>query len=84
MGLGLFIAKTLLERTGARIDFANGGDADARALARSAPGREIPVDLARPSGAIVAAVWPRAALDPPQGLRRGKLDANREFSLNNV
>lgn len=27
MGLGLFIAKTLLERTGARLDFANGGGA---------------------------------------------------------
>ena len=25
MGLGLFIAKTLLERSGARVGFANGG-----------------------------------------------------------
>ena len=30
MGLGLFIAKTLLERTGARLRFANGADPDPR------------------------------------------------------
>ena len=28
MGLGLFIAKTLLERTGAEVEFANGDDPD--------------------------------------------------------
>jgi two-component system sensor histidine kinase RegB len=28
MGLGLFIAKTLLERSGARLDFSNGIDKD--------------------------------------------------------
>jgi signal transduction histidine kinase len=31
MGLGLFIAKTLLERTGARVSFANGGGGGQRA-----------------------------------------------------
>lgn len=46
MGLGLFIAKTLLERSGAELSFANGsGDP-----VRSAP-------LKR--GAIVEVVWPR-------------------------
>lgn len=48
MGLGLFIAKTLLERTGAELSFANGTE---------------PFDgVARPgekSGAIAVATWPR-------------------------
>ena len=46
MGLGLFIAKTLLERTGATLDFTNGSDPF---LARSErPDR---------SGAVVDVVW---------------------------
>lgn len=49
MGLGLFIAKTLLERTGATISFANG----------SRPGRRRPQTRA---GAIAEVVWPRAAI----------------------
>jgi len=43
MGLGFFIAKTLLERTGATVDFRNG----------------------RRGGAVVAARWPRSALEAP-------------------
>jgi two-component system sensor histidine kinase RegB len=43
MGLGFFIAKTLLERTGASVDFKNG----------------------RRGGAVVAARWPRSALEAP-------------------
>jgi two-component system sensor histidine kinase RegB len=55
MGLGLFIAKTLLERTGARLRFANGsGDPDA-----ALPGP------ARPTGAIVTVTWPRARVCRP-------------------
>ncbi|SFO98252.1 sensor histidine kinase RegB [Tranquillimonas alkanivorans] len=46
MGLGLFIAKTLLERTGAELSFANGME--------SGPGRR--------GGAIIEVVWPRAAI----------------------
>jgi two-component system sensor histidine kinase RegB len=47
MGLGLFIAKTLLERSGANLTFANGSD----------PG--LGPDQPTPrSGAIVEAVWP--------------------------
>jgi two-component system sensor histidine kinase RegB len=51
MGLGLFIAKTLLERSGATLSFANGGDPFL------APG-ERPLR----SGAIVEVVWPRSAI----------------------
>ena len=49
MGLGLFIAKTLLERTGAAVSFANG----------SRPGRRRPP---RRAGAIAEVAWPRAAI----------------------
>lgn len=59
MGLGLFIAKTLLERSGARLDFRNG----------SAAPREIavagPPEFARPTGAIVTVTWPRARVTRP-------------------
>ncbi|WP_281840452.1 sensor histidine kinase RegB [Sinisalibacter aestuarii] len=48
MGLGLFIAKTLLERTGAELAFANGSD---RFTGRSCPGERC--------GAIVELVWHR-------------------------
>ncbi|ETX27915.1 sensor histidine kinase RegB [Roseivivax isoporae] len=55
MGLGLFIAKTLLERTGATLSFANGTDPFLPAHAQG-----------ERRGAIVDVVWPRAkiALDP--------------------
>jgi two-component system sensor histidine kinase RegB len=58
MGLGLFIAKTLLERSGARLHFGNG---DARA--RNQP--PAPPEFALPSGAIVTATWPQARVSPP-------------------
>lgn len=48
MGLGLFIAKTLLERSGATLSFANGG---ARAMS------------GLPGGAIVNVEWPRASIE---------------------
>ena len=51
LGLGLFIAKTLLERSGAEITFAN---------ARDGFGHAIP-DTAR-SGAIASAMWQRATI----------------------
>ena len=51
MGLGLFIAKTLLQRSGAELSFANGAD---RANGSS-----------RRRGAIVEVVWPRDAIVPP-------------------
>lgn len=53
MGLGLFIAKTLLERSGARLTFANGGR-DGTGSAPSGGG----------GGAIVVVEWRRDALAP--------------------
>ncbi|HKL69114.1 sensor histidine kinase RegB [Salibaculum sp.] len=47
MGLGLFIAKTLLERSGASLTFSNGG---ARALAN------------RSGGAVVNVTWPAESI----------------------
>jgi two-component system sensor histidine kinase RegB len=60
MGLGLFIAKTLLERSGAELSFANGSDLFAT-----------PRDRADRSGALVEVMWPRAriAADTPEGSR---------------
>ena len=58
MGLGLFIAKTLLERTGARLHFGNG---DARRRTRWRP-----PEFARPTGAIVTVAWPRARVSRPE------------------
>ena len=52
MGLGLFIAKTLLERSGARMGFANGRRHGHAGWAGQATG-----------GAIVTVTWPRIALD---------------------
>jgi len=52
MGLGLFIAKTLLERSGAELTFANGND----------PYTRIPVDGVY-KGAIVEVTWPRRKID---------------------
>lgn len=48
MGLGLFIAKTLLERTGAELNFANGTNPY---TGHSRPGEK--------TGAIVEVTWPR-------------------------
>ncbi|MFO1209641.1 MAG: ActS/PrrB/RegB family redox-sensitive histidine kinase [Amaricoccus sp.] len=56
MGLGLFIAKTLLERTGARVSFAN-----AEAPSEAPQG---PPEFARPTGAVVTVSWPRARVSP--------------------
>ena len=52
MGLGLFIAKTLLERTGAKISFSNGDRNQTSAHSK----REA-------SGAIVEIYWPRKKLN---------------------
>ena len=53
MGLGLFIAKTLLERSGAELSFANASD----------PFRPLPDDNAR-RGAVIEVVWPRSRIVP--------------------
>ncbi len=60
MGLGLFIAKTLLERTGAELTFANGSDPFMA-----------PSDRPVRCGAIVEAVWAREALVSEAPSNRG-------------
>ena len=55
MGLGLFIAKTLLERSGAELSFANASDP---VVSRSTAGTR--------SGAIVEVVWPRNLVSGPR------------------
>jgi len=65
MGLGLFIAKTLLERSGAEMSFANGrGPHDTDA----GPGER--------TGAIVEARWRRTALAASHGGDRAALGEN--------
>lgn len=64
MGLGLFIAKTLLERSGARVVFTN-----ARRRDRTGP-----------TGAVVACIWPREAIVTTPGVAREALGANPRFS----
>ncbi len=56
MGLGLFIAKTLLERSGAELSFTNGADPFSTGDA------ELPH-----VGAIVEVNWPRSKIDARQG-----------------
>ncbi|MCZ7674914.1 MAG: ActS/PrrB/RegB family redox-sensitive histidine kinase [Roseovarius sp.] len=65
MGLGLFIAKTLLERSGAELSFANGHDA----------GRLAPGQTAR-TGAVVEVTWPRARIVAGNGPDRRALGKN--------
>jgi two-component system sensor histidine kinase RegB len=52
MGLGLFIAKTLLERTGASLKFANGSNADT-----------VRHKSTERSGAIVQITWERLQIE---------------------
>lgn len=73
MGLGLFIARTLLERTGARVAFANGTD-----LRKRAP-VETDALHRRPPGAIIEIVWPVGALVREPGEARGPLGPNQRF-----
>lgn len=68
MGLGLFIAKTLLERTGAELSFANGSDP-------FLPEEDRPVR----SGAIVEAIWPRDQIAAAEGYTSEPLGENAPF-----
>lgn len=71
MGLGLFIAKTLLERSGAELTFANASDP-------SEPNQD---DLER-SGAVVEVVWPRAKIDGrPKSGETGYLGPNQPLKI---
>lgn len=69
MGLGLFIAKTLLERTGAELAFANGSDPFMA-----------PEDRPVRSGAIVEALWPRERVEAV-GEPRAALGQNRPIEI---
>lgn len=70
MGLGLFIAKTLLERTGAQLTFANGSRQEES---------DMPVDKARPTGAIIEVVWDRTTLEVTLAQARAPLGENQPF-----
>ncbi len=70
MGLGLFIAKTLLERSGAEITFANGSDPFLHS-------EEIP----KRSGAIVEVVWPRALIELDASKAHGPLGKNTPLQI---
>jgi two-component system sensor histidine kinase RegB len=67
MGLGLFIAKTLLERSGAELTFSNATDPFLP-----------PEDRPDRSGAVVEAVWDLAdlAVEPS-----GALGENQPFTV---
>lgn len=70
MGLGLFIAKTLLERTGAEISFANGSDRF-----------DLHLHAGRRSGAIVEVLWPREKICISKEEQNRALGENRQFNL---
>ncbi|MGB0902839.1 sensor histidine kinase RegB [Halocynthiibacter sp.] len=69
MGLGLFIAKTLLERTGAELSFNNG--ADPYLLRTEWPDK---------CGAIVEVSWPRHAVAFSQQASRDALGENDQIT----
>ncbi len=66
MGLGLFIAKTLLERSGAELSFANGRD----------PFEPVSKEGER-AGAVVEARWRRDSISEPPSSDRAALGENR-------
>ena len=74
MGLGLFIAKTLLERSGAELSFANGSDA----LLDGSEGQTM--GAMRP-GAVVEVVWPRSKISAEADDRRPALGQNRPIRV---
>ena len=72
MGLGLFIAKTLLERTGAALSFGN----SKRRKRRRDRGEDIPVELRNATGAVVHVKWPRGTIEADAVKARGPLGPN--------
>lgn len=66
MGLGLFIAKTLLERSGAELRFANG--TDPHQMSRTQPDQ---------SGAVIEVIWPRSVIDAQLNSGTSPLGANQ-------
>ena len=76
MGLGLFIAKTLLARTGGALSFGNGSPDPRAARIKGLP------EFSRPSGAIAAVIWPRERVsrqgDVPGDTSGNAADAARD------
>lgn len=70
MGLGLFIAKTLLERSGAELDFSNGSDTHKRGSKHHAR-----------CGAIIEVVWPRHKIDAIDGDFAIPTGSNKPFKI---
>lgn len=70
MGLGLFIAKTLLERTGADLVFSNGDEVFGKRSAH-----------ANRKGAFVEVIWNRNSIEVPNGPDSGQLGENRPFPV---
>ncbi|MEL6953012.1 MAG: ActS/PrrB/RegB family redox-sensitive histidine kinase [Pseudomonadota bacterium] len=70
MGLGLFIAKTLLERSGATVEFHNASDPF------TAPSERV-----EKSGAVVEVTWPVAAISAPAALASGPLGENQPIAI---
>lgn len=68
MGLGLFIAKTLLERSGAQLSFANSRRHGHASWTGQATG-----------GAIVEVIWPRDALQTSEDWNSASLGENQRF-----
>ena len=66
MGLGLFIAKTLLERSGADISFANGSDKFST--------RDVQSER---TGAYVEVIWARPLIEPEPSSARQPLGQNQ-------
>ena len=71
MGLGLFIAKTLLERTGAHLTFANSAEANVPGAKRNRLRR----------GAIVVVKWPRDQIDAKEGENKVSIGLNQRFQI---
>ena len=67
MGLGLFIAKTLLERSGAQLEFANSRDTGQKTSAHTI------------GGAVVTATWSRNALEDIAAGQSTPLGENKRF-----
>lgn len=70
MGLGLFIAKTLLERSGAELTFANGSDPYHSGVGKS-----------ERRGAIVEVVWPRHTIDALIGENAVPIGRNQPIEI---
>ncbi|MEM7506550.1 MAG: ActS/PrrB/RegB family redox-sensitive histidine kinase [Pseudomonadota bacterium] len=75
MGLGLFIARMLLERTGAKLTFANGADERGRRAAE-----ETSTLTAMPPGAIIEMVWPQDKIVRSKQSARRALGENARFT----